>query len=169
MGASPAGRRPELGEEVRGEPGRKKEERPGRTLPADHRPPTPAPCSRPGREPREAPAEPPAASRAARGRPRSRTNNVRLGGTKAAGLGLLNTSEARRAARFIGLGEPRPRLRVQSLPPPRPAPSPALPTGEKPLAWGARPSPRSVLPQLRGVPVTPAHWNSRNSCNPNIW
>lgn len=30
---------------------------------------------------------------------------MRLGGTKAAGLGLLNTSEARRAARFIGLGE----------------------------------------------------------------
>lgn len=49
-----------------------------------------------------APAEPP---RPALGRPRSRTNNVRLGGTKAAGLGLLNTSEARRAAQFIGLGE----------------------------------------------------------------
>lgn len=75
-----------------------KEKRPGRASPADHRPPAPSPCSWPGRG-----AEPP---RSPPQLPRTAGQTMRdFGGTKAAGLGLLNTSEARRAARFIGLGE----------------------------------------------------------------
>lgn len=79
-------------------------------------PPPPRARGRAGaRSPRGAPRSLP---RRAGPAPHSRTNNVRLGGTKAAGLGLLNTSEARRAARFIGLGEPR--LQLRSLLHPRP-------------------------------------------------
>ncbi|XP_053856935.1 translation initiation factor IF-2-like [Vidua macroura] len=105
-GASPAAprwvKKPGEGREARGCS-------PGRTI---AHPPPPRAGGRAGaRSPRGAPRS--LLSRAGPA-PHSRTNNVRLGGTKAAGLGLLNTSEARRAARFIGLGEPRLRLRPRS-------------------------------------------------------
>ncbi|XP_037227006.1 one cut domain family member 3-like [Falco rusticolus] len=135
----------------------------GRDPPGNHCPPPPPPpppcacCGRPGRgaEPRAAPAEPP---RVALGRPRSRTNNVRLGGTKAAGLGLLNTSEARRAAQFIGLGQPPGSGSGAASPPALTA----LPTGKQPPRVGTTAQQPDVHPAAAPGMLLPPEVCERN-------